>query len=176
MPTGSNRVSTTGSQRLRRDRRALCRRKLPTILAMNLPAIKPKPPKSHETQDPEKTAAHHDRELHRYGDEASWWAAVNIDPFPVALKLWRRSRSFESKQNSPLNPGEARVGATIPRACRNKPHGQLQHASRFRRKNRLIIEVSALTPRSLQSRSHIPHVTNRRSAKGDAEGLGFPEQ
>ena len=35
----------------------------------------------------------HHRELHRYGDEASWWAGVNIDPLPVALKLWRRSHA-----------------------------------------------------------------------------------
>ena len=33
---------------------------------------------------------HHD--LHGYGDEASWWAAVSIDPLPIALELWRRSR------------------------------------------------------------------------------------
>ena len=37
----------------------------------------------------------HHRELHGYGDEASWWAGVNIDPLPIALQLWRRSRSFE---------------------------------------------------------------------------------
>ena len=35
----------------------------------------------------------HHRELHRYGDEASWWAGVNIDPLPIALGLWRRSQS-----------------------------------------------------------------------------------
>jgi hypothetical protein len=40
--------------------------------------------------------AHH-RELHRYGDEASWWAGVHIDPLPIALELWRRSRSVEIK-------------------------------------------------------------------------------
>jgi hypothetical protein len=34
----------------------------------------------------------HHRELHRYGDEASWWAGVNVDPVPLALALWRRSR------------------------------------------------------------------------------------
>lgn len=34
----------------------------------------------------------HHRELHRYGDEASWWAGVHIDPVPIALELWRRSR------------------------------------------------------------------------------------
>jgi ERF superfamily len=35
----------------------------------------------------------HHRDLHAYGDEASWWAGVNIDPLPIALELWRRSRS-----------------------------------------------------------------------------------
>jgi hypothetical protein len=35
----------------------------------------------------------HHRGLHGYGDEASWWAAVNVDPLPIALELWRRSRS-----------------------------------------------------------------------------------
>ena len=34
----------------------------------------------------------HHRELHTYGDEASWWAAVSIDPLPIALELWRKSR------------------------------------------------------------------------------------
>ncbi len=34
----------------------------------------------------------HHRELHRYGDEASWWAGANVDPLPIALELWRRSR------------------------------------------------------------------------------------
>jgi hypothetical protein len=35
----------------------------------------------------------HHRELHRYGDEASWWAGVSIDPLPIALDLWKLSRS-----------------------------------------------------------------------------------
>jgi hypothetical protein len=35
----------------------------------------------------------HHRELHRYGDEASWWAGTSVDPLPIALELWRRSRS-----------------------------------------------------------------------------------
>jgi hypothetical protein len=35
----------------------------------------------------------HHRELHGYGDEASWWAGVSIDPVPTALELWRKSRS-----------------------------------------------------------------------------------
>ena len=33
----------------------------------------------------------HHRELHRYGDEASWWAST--DPLPIALELWTRLRS-----------------------------------------------------------------------------------
>ena len=35
----------------------------------------------------------HHRDLHTYGDEASWWVAVSIDPLPIALTLWRKSRS-----------------------------------------------------------------------------------
>jgi hypothetical protein len=38
----------------------------------------------------------HHRELHRYGDEASWWAITSIDPLPIALELWKRSRSGHS--------------------------------------------------------------------------------
>jgi hypothetical protein len=34
----------------------------------------------------------HHRELHSYGDETSWWTGVGIDPLPIALELWRRSR------------------------------------------------------------------------------------
>jgi hypothetical protein len=34
----------------------------------------------------------HHRDLHGYGDEASWWTGVGIDPLPIALELWRRSR------------------------------------------------------------------------------------
>jgi hypothetical protein len=35
----------------------------------------------------------HHRELHRSGDEAAWWRLLNIDPLPVALKLWQQSRA-----------------------------------------------------------------------------------
>jgi hypothetical protein len=35
----------------------------------------------------------HHRELHRAGDEAAWWGRLNIDPLPVALKLWQQTRS-----------------------------------------------------------------------------------
>jgi len=35
----------------------------------------------------------HHGELHTYGDEASWWAAVSIDPMPITLQLLRKTRS-----------------------------------------------------------------------------------
>ena len=44
----------------------------------------------------------HHRELHRYGDEVSWWAGVSIDPLPIALELWRRSRPTELPKTQSL--------------------------------------------------------------------------
>ncbi len=47
----------------------------------------------------------HHRDLHGYGDEASWWAAVSIDPLAIALELWRQSRltySSEAAWSEPL--------------------------------------------------------------------------
>jgi hypothetical protein len=34
----------------------------------------------------------HHRELHRSGNEAAWWQKLNIDPLPVALRLWQHTR------------------------------------------------------------------------------------
>ena len=42
----------------------------------------------------------HHRELHGYGDEASWWAAVSIDPLPIGLELWRQSHRPELHEES----------------------------------------------------------------------------
>ena len=36
----------------------------------------------------------HHRELHRSGDEAGWWQKLNIDPLPVALRLWQHSQAY----------------------------------------------------------------------------------
>jgi ERF superfamily len=33
----------------------------------------------------------HHRELHRSGDEMGWWRRLNIDPLPVALRLWQQT-------------------------------------------------------------------------------------
>jgi hypothetical protein len=35
----------------------------------------------------------HHRELHRSGDEAVWWQKLNIDPVPVALRLWQQTQA-----------------------------------------------------------------------------------
>ena len=35
----------------------------------------------------------HHRELHRSGDEAAWRQRLNIDPLPVALRLWQHTRA-----------------------------------------------------------------------------------
>ena len=51
----------------------------------------------------------HHRELHRYGDEASWWAGIGIDPLPIALELWWRSR-----RNSTLEGRETTTSSSIP--------------------------------------------------------------
>jgi hypothetical protein len=61
----------------------------------------------------------HHRDLHRYGDEASWWAGVGIDPLLIALELWRRSRLTyslaatwsEPLSDVPVSSGEGRAGA-----------------------------------------------------------------
>lgn len=53
---------------------------------------------------------HHD-ELHKRGDEAAWWTSVNIDPAPIALELWRRTRP-DRAFSSP--PGAAQPEAATP--------------------------------------------------------------
>ncbi len=36
----------------------------------------------------------HHREIHRRGDEATWWAEFGIDPLPIALQLWQQTRGI----------------------------------------------------------------------------------
>ena len=35
----------------------------------------------------------HHRELHQRGDELIWWQQLNIDPMPMARRLWQNTRS-----------------------------------------------------------------------------------
>ena len=49
----------------------------------------------------------HHRELHLSGDEAAWWRKLNIDPLPVALRLWQQTRG-----NSELVPSREGITQT----------------------------------------------------------------
>jgi hypothetical protein len=51
----------------------------------------------------------HHRELHRSGDEAAWWQKLNIDPLPVALRLWQHTRlnGNESAASGGSTPSQA---------------------------------------------------------------------
>jgi hypothetical protein len=42
----------------------------------------------------------HHRELHRSGNEAAWWRKLNIDPIPIALRLWQQTRT-DGDQSDP---------------------------------------------------------------------------
>jgi hypothetical protein len=61
----------------------------------------------------------HHRELHRSGDEAAWWRRLNIDPLPVALRLWQQTRSDDRAPATPdprTEPNPAAQGAPSNRA------------------------------------------------------------
>jgi hypothetical protein len=51
----------------------------------------------------------HHRELHRSDDEAAWWQKLNIDPLPVALRLWQHTRpnGDELTPSEGIAPSEA---------------------------------------------------------------------
>jgi hypothetical protein len=51
----------------------------------------------------------HHRELHRSGDEAAWWQKLNIDPLPVALRLWQHTRlnGNEPAPSENITPSQA---------------------------------------------------------------------
>jgi ERF superfamily len=53
----------------------------------------------------------HHRELHRSGDEAGWWHKLNIDPVPVALRLWKHSQAD-------VGPTPTREGVTQSNAAK----------------------------------------------------------
>src|SRR5262249_28421708 len=49
----------------------------------------------------------HHREVHRVGNEQTWWEAAGIDPLSIAQTLWNRSRVAEGY----INPDERPKGA-----------------------------------------------------------------
>jgi hypothetical protein len=64
----------------------------------------------------------HHRELHNHGDEISWWKRIELNPLPVALKLWQQTRrngravtEIEDSGNQPtaaLNEARSAKAAT----------------------------------------------------------------
>jgi hypothetical protein len=44
----------------------------------------------------------HHRELHRSGNEAAWWRKLNIDPIPIALRLWAQTRTDRGQSDTQL--------------------------------------------------------------------------
>ena len=62
----------------------------------------------------------HHRELHRSSNEAAWWRKLNIDPLPVALRLWQQSRT-EGEAAPQLKP--AGQDDASPRAPESGDHG-----------------------------------------------------
>jgi hypothetical protein len=74
----------------------------------------------------------HHRELHRSGDEAAWWRRLNIDPLPVALKLWQHTRSgselppmtqMQAKTPEALRHDQARTSHDACTDPENAPDG-----------------------------------------------------
>jgi hypothetical protein len=51
----------------------------------------------------------HHREVHRYGDEAKWWKAANVDPTAAADALWRETRPLPNRQDSQGAESDAKV-------------------------------------------------------------------
>jgi hypothetical protein len=61
----------------------------------------------------------HHRELHREGNERSWWNKVNIDPEPMALRFWQQTRGVlvagntqKPEDRRPANVVQARASPT----------------------------------------------------------------
>ena len=61
----------------------------------------------------------HHRELHRSGNEAAWWRKLNIDPIPIALRLWQQTRS-DGGQSDPKLLKNARLDEDEPIPSRHR--------------------------------------------------------
>ena len=71
----------------------------------------------------------HHREVHRSGDEASWWSKAGIDPVGAARTLWTQTHPLRSVAEAP-NPDQSTAsratasdstsGPRLPKAPRNR--------------------------------------------------------
>jgi hypothetical protein len=61
----------------------------------------------------------HHRELHRSGNEVTWWRRLNIDPLPVALRLWQQTRADDRTSRDARTESKAGTqGAPSDRASK----------------------------------------------------------
>jgi hypothetical protein len=60
----------------------------------------------------------HHRELHRSGDELAWWRRLNIDPIPIALRLWQHTRVNVAPTAQHVTQTEAAQSADTPKPDR----------------------------------------------------------
>jgi hypothetical protein len=56
----------------------------------------------------------HHREVHRSGDEASWWSKAGIDPIGVARTLWTETHPVRSVADAPIPGQSAASPVAIP--------------------------------------------------------------
>jgi hypothetical protein len=63
----------------------------------------------------------HHRELHTHGDERLWWKRLDIDPLPIALRLWQRSRADGAAAASDIGRPSARRGLADSTVDRREP-------------------------------------------------------
>ena len=67
----------------------------------------------------------HHREVHRSGDEASWWSKGRIDPIGAARKLWTETHPLRPVAEAP-NPAQAtaaRIATSDSPSVRRLPNG-----------------------------------------------------
>jgi hypothetical protein len=65
----------------------------------------------------------HHRELHRQGDERSWWNKANIDPMPIALRFWQHTRGIFPTPSGNHEPQDPKTEGSI-----EKPSGPGAHS------------------------------------------------
>jgi hypothetical protein len=65
----------------------------------------------------------HHRELHRRGNERTWWENQGINPLPVAAGLWERTHAVASVETDQVSNGEnTSLNGTHPSYGTGAPH------------------------------------------------------
>jgi hypothetical protein len=81
----------------------------------------------------------HHREVHRSGDEASWWSKTGIDPTGAARTLWTETHPLRSVVQAP-NPDQSTTSRAVTAASTSVP--QLPNRTR-NRKTKPIVAAGA---------------------------------